>query len=183
MITDRFKGGRGIFIMRRYRFKKLMRIIERLILRLLVVGLVLLVAVQFILTNSQLEEKIVTNIPWTQKLLTLGRQSEFGQPAEKVISTGTDSHHLRLTLQNKLPLKEVKLLVNGEVITNFNQPQQEVKLKPGDKIAIDARGCQQGLWFKITSLSANLSSLEAGQQLWIKDEYKVLGQVAKQNKF
>ena len=169
--------------MRSYRFKRLLRTIERLILRLLVVGLVLLVAVQFILTNSQLEEKIVTNIPWTQKLLTLGQQSKFSQPAQKVMSTGPNNSHLQLTLQNNLPLEEVKLLVNGQVVTNFSQSQQEVELKPGDKIAIDARGCKRGLWFKVKSLSADLSSLKSGQQLWIKDEYKVLGQVDKQDKF
>ena len=167
--------------MKRYRFKKILKGIERLILRLLVVGLVLLVAVQFILTNSNVEQKLVAKIPWTRKLLTLGQQNEFSQSAKQVFSTR--QQYIKLSLQNNLQLRKVQVLVNGQVVGNFSQSEIKVNIKPGDRLAIDARGCQQGLWFEIDSLSTAISFLQTGQQFWLKDEYKVLGKVRNQNKF
>ncbi len=174
-------GGEAMFRRRSSFIRRVIKGIEQLLLRIIVIGLVLLVTVQIILTNPKLEESLITKVPIMKEVLTLGQNEDFKIPATTVFSTRDKK--LVVLLQNDLRTSKVKLLINGEVRDTFVDGYTEVNLKSGDEIAIDTKGVPQGLWFEISESSFSLISFEVGRQFWIKNDCKVLGRVDKEDKF
>ncbi|GAB6138432.1 hypothetical protein [Halanaerobaculum tunisiense] len=167
-----------------YKLKRFFRKLQKLVVNIIVVGFILLVTIQLILANPGLKDSLVSKIPQMDYILAIGQQPEFDAPAKEVFSLQNQSkEQLTIKLQNRLQLSNVKLVVNDQVVDDFKAGIAKAKIKAGDKIAIDARGYKQGLWFKITKMSTQIDNFAPQQQFWIKNEYKVLGEIEKLNKF
>ncbi|GAB6098472.1 hypothetical protein JCM16358_03510 [Halanaerocella petrolearia] len=168
--------------MSRYnKLERMIKKIERVLIRSIIIGFILIVAVQIILTNPNLKNSLISKVPMVDEFLVVKKEPNFNAPAKKVFSI--QNEYATLSLQNGLRLSEVKLLINDQVVDNFKNGEVKFKIEPGDIVAIDARGYKKGLWFKATDLSTSVSIFKEQQQFWIKDEYKVLGQIKKLNKF
>lgn len=145
----------------------------KFVLRLVVVALVLLIAVQFIMANTVIEKSLISKIPYAQELLKLGQDNQFAQQAKMVFAP--EKKYIIFRLQSNEWPWQVRLVVNGHVVGNFSQGKVEVKVKEGDNLAVDARGYKKGLWLTIAKSSAAIENFQPGQQFWIKNQYKKLG--------
>lgn len=161
--------------------EKVIKWVSKTVLKLIVFALVLLVTVQFILTNSALEKSLLSKLPYSKHILDLGEKNKFSQAAKTVFASKEGS--LVFQLQGGENLWKVRFLVNEKVVGNFAAGSLEVKVEPGDKLAVDARGCQEGVWLRLSKLSENINFFQEGQQFWLKNEYKSLGVVKSKTKF
>ncbi|WP_408956526.1 hypothetical protein [Natroniella sp. ANB-PHB2] len=157
----------------------LIKVIERILLKIVVVGLVLLVTVQIILVNPDFDRTLISNLPLVNSLL--GEEYHFGEPAQEVFSAPEEE--LRVTIQGQLDLPEAKLIVNGEVKDSFAGGVAQIRVRNGDRVIIDTRGIERGLWIRIDELSGVLYPFEREQQFWVQDEYKTLGRVRIDSQF
>jgi hypothetical protein len=160
--------------------KRFINWVGNLVLNLVVIGLVLLVAIQFILTNPNLKESIIAKLPYVQQALELKEDNKFSQTAKTVFAP--QKKHIAFQIKGDLSSKQVKLLINGNVVGDFASGSLKVTVEPGDKLAIDAREYEPGIWLEITDVSASLNSFQTGQQFWIKEQYKSLNIVKINNK-
>ena len=165
-----------------YKFKNFLQFLERAAIRMLMIGLVLLVAVQFVLINSNLEERLVARIPWTEEILQIAQnnQQHGNVPAAEVFSPQRGRevrNYLEITLQSGGAYEEVQLIIDGDPVGNFATPQLKVDISPGNQVAIDARGIEEGLWFRLKVGGLEMTSFSDETQIWVKNEYKVLGEV------
>ena len=161
--------------------EKVIRGISKFVLRLFVWGLLILVVAQFIILNSDFEETLIAKFPQIRQVLKLGQEEEFTQQAKMVFAP--QEEYIVFQLQTNNWPRQVKLLVNDQVIGTLAKGKLKVKIKEGDSLAIDARGYEQGIWLTITQLSTPLKNLQLGQQIWVKNEYKKLGIVKLKGKF
>ncbi|WP_018249670.1 hypothetical protein [Orenia marismortui] len=157
--------------------------IERLILIIIVGGFVMLVAAQLILSNPKLKDSLIARIPKVNSILTFGQSKDFQEPAKAVFSTKQDRDYLVIALQNKSVENNAKLMMNGQIISDFSRGYVKVDIDEGDYLAIDTRGVEEGLWFEITGMSTSISSFRMGQQFWVRNGLKSLGKVEGINKF
>lgn len=156
--------------------ERVVRVIEKILLRIVVLGLILLIAVQLILTNPNLEDSIVAKLPKLKEILNFGQNV----PAKTVFRTKEE--YLILALQNSYRAPETKVLVNAKVVGDFSQGLIKIRVQDGDKLAINGRENKKGLWVKVEATSVPLPSFKVGQQYWIKNEWKVIGEVKLNNK-
>ncbi|MFO7819667.1 MAG: hypothetical protein R6V17_05440 [Halanaerobacter sp.] len=161
--------------------EKVVRWISKTVLKLIVLALVLLVTVQFILTNSSLEKSLISKVPYSKYILDLGQQNKFSQAAKTVSASKKGT--LVFQLQGADDVGQVRLLVNEKVVGDFAAGSLKVKVEPGDELAVDTRGCQEGVWLRLSNLSKNIDFFQEGQQFWLKNEYKSLGIVKSKTKF
>lgn len=167
-----------------YKLRRWLKKVQTFAINVIVIGLVLVVAVQIILANPDLKDSLISKVPKLNKILAIGQQSNFDAPAKKVFSMQSSQYeYLTISLQNKLKLSEVKLVINEQIVDNFADGVVKARIEEGDIIAIDARECNNGLWFKITNISTRLDTFESQEQFWVKNEYKVLGKIEEINKF
>ncbi|MCK8827260.1 hypothetical protein MWH25_05835 [Natroniella acetigena] len=158
----------------------LIKVIERILLKIVAIGFVLLVAVQIILVNPDFDRALIANLPVVS--LLLGEEEyQFGEPVQEVFSVPEEE--LRITIQGQLDLPEAKLIVNGEVRDDFAGGFAQIRVRNGDRVIIDTRGVERGLWVRIDELSGLLYPFEKDQQFWVQDEYKTLGRVRIDSQF
>ncbi|MCK8816921.1 hypothetical protein MWH28_05975 [Natroniella sulfidigena] len=160
----------------------IIKVIERILFRIVGVGLVLLITVQIILASPDFNfnRDLIADLPGVSLLLGES-EYQFGEPAQEVFSAPEEQ--MRIVIQGRLDLPEAKLVVNGEVRDNFAGGVAQVSVRNGDKVIIDTRGIERGMWIRIDELSAGLYPFEIDQQFWVQDEYKNLGQVRINNQF
>ncbi len=163
-------------------FLRLIKFVERTLLTIIVVGFILLVSVQMILTNPKLKDSLIAKIPKFDKILAIGQSNDFEAETKPVFSLNQEEY-LVLSLPNKEAHPEVKLLLNGEVVADFSKGYVKVDINENDYVTIDARELDKGLWFEVTGLSSKNLSFEVGQQFWIDGEFKNLGKIKGLNKF
>ena len=163
------------------RFERFIKWVGKLVLNVVVLGLVLLVTVQFIMTNSAVDKSLLSKIPYGEYILNLEQQDKFSQAAKTVFAPKKGT--LVFKLQGNDNSRQVRFLVNDQVVGNFAAGVVEVKVKPGDELAIDARGYKKGIWLFLAGVSKGVDFFEQGQQFWIKNEYKSLGTVKSKTKF
>lgn len=170
--------------MRYRRESKLERVIKwisRTVVKLIVFALILLITVQFILTNATLEKSLLSKMPYSEYILNFGQENKFSQAAKTVFAPEKGS--LIFKLHGAQKPWQIKLLVNQKVVGDFTGSYLKAEVRPGDKIAIDARGCKAGMWLILTDLSQNIDFFKEGRQFWIRNEYKSLGRVNSNTKF
>lgn len=155
--------------------------VAKLVLNVVVVGLVLLVTVQFIMTNSVVDKSLISKVPYSEYILKLDQSDKFSQASKAVFAPQEGA--LTFKLQGNDNPWQVRILVNEEVVGNFAAGPIEIKVKPGDEIAVDSRGYKKAIWLRIAKISKKIDFFKAGQQFWIKDEYKTLGTVKSKVKF
>ena len=107
--------------------------------------------------------------------------NNFSQTAKTVFAP--QEKHIVFQIKGDFSSKQVKLVINGNVVGDFASGSLKVTVEPGDKLAIDAREYEPAIWVEITDVSASLNSFQPGQQFWIKEEYKTLNSVKSNNKF
>ncbi|MBM7556483.1 hypothetical protein [Halanaerobacter jeridensis] len=155
--------------------------VAKLVLNVVVVGLVLLVTVQFIMSNTAVDKSLLSKVPYSKYILKLDQSDKFSQTAKTVFAPQEGT--LIFKLQGNDNPWQVRLLVNKEVVGNFAAGFIKVKVRPGDKLAIDARGYKEAIWLQLSDISEKIVFLKEGQQFWIKNEYKKLGTVKAKAKF
>ncbi|OCL26062.1 hypothetical protein U472_08570 [Orenia metallireducens] len=165
------------------RFNNFKSFVERLVLTTIIIGFVILVGVQMILTNPNFKDSLIAKIPKIEHILAFGQREDFKEKAQAVFSTVNQKDYVVISLQNKASYPDAKVIINGQVIGDFGRGYIKVNIEAGDYLTIDTRGIGAGLWFEVTGISNGVESFKIGQQFWVKDELKTLGKVENLNKF
>ncbi|PRX27463.1 hypothetical protein BX659_11652 [Orenia metallireducens] len=165
------------------RFDNFKNFVERLVLTTIIIGFIIVVGVQMVLTNPNFKDSLIAKLPKVEDILAFGQREDFKEKAQAVFTTVEQEDYIVISLQNKVSYPEVKVIMNGQVIGDFSKGYLKVNIEEGDYLTIDTRGINDGLWFEVTGISNGIKSFRRGQQFWLKDELKTLGRVESLNKF
>lgn len=165
------------------RFDNFKSLVERVVLTTIIIGFIIAVGVQMILTNPNFKDSLIAKIPKVEHILAFGQRKDFKEKAQAVFSTEGQQDYIVISLQNKSSYPGAKVIMNGQVIGDFSRGYIKVNIEAGDYLTIDTRGIGDGLWFEVTGISEGIKSFRVGQQFWVKDEFKTLGRVESLNKF
>ncbi|WP_027340528.1 hypothetical protein [Halonatronum saccharophilum] len=171
--------GRHIF----YLVEGLAKVIEKILVRLVVIGMVILVGVQIILTNPNLEETLIARIPRLEAVLAIGQSDDFKEDAVPVFQINNETISLKLSTYNRDRGSDFNLILNGQKVGDFSRDYIEIEVNEGDRLSIDGRESSSGIWIEISSTSKPLINLGEGKQFWVNNKYKDLGHIEVINKF
>ncbi|ADL12551.1 hypothetical protein [Acetohalobium arabaticum] len=174
----------------------ILRLIER-IESLLIKGtislLILLITVQIALNdplsaklqfeNSYLQQ--LKEIPVVQQVVTYLQRNNSGVKQTAELKEVTQSESVTTDKQGIVELKvlnsttdqQIKVFINKKLRKTFSKGQARILVEPGDKIILDTRGINKGLWFQVTALSDNLQNFNGGERFWIKNDLYTLEEV------
>lgn len=171
---------------------RLIEKIESLLVKGTIALIILLITVQVALNdplNADLnlgKLPLVKEIPLVEKIVSYlepvrqqARQAnDFKKPASKpVLEAEQGVIELRALNLSPGAGPRIKVLVNGQLRGNFKGERVRIFVQDSDEIILDAREIKEGLWFEITKLSDNIQNHREGEQLWVKDDLRSLGEV------
>ena len=159
--------------------RRFIAIIEKYLMRFIVIGFVALVIVQGIMTNDPM-----------RLYLSWGERME-GQSIEFPVSTGEiDQEQNSSSMQVNSPyailvlsidkfssLPNAAILVNGKEIQRFTDNEIRLKLIAGDVVEIDSTQYNFPVEYKVTNISNNLSFPEKGQIFTGNQGMVMIGQI------
>lgn len=156
--------------------RKFVERMERYIIRLVVVGLVLMVTVQAVMTQDQYR----MYLSWGERLE--GESLEYPVNViheEKKIESEVVSPDavVVLSVDKYSSLPQAAVLVNGHKRAVFNSRELRLQLKAGDVIEIDTTRYNFPIEFKITDLSSNVAFPKNGQTWTSYQGITMLGKV------
>ncbi|KXS44710.1 MULTISPECIES: hypothetical protein [unclassified Candidatus Frackibacter] len=179
---------------------RLIERIESLLIKGTIALIILLITVQVALNDplnvnlklSELPvvEKVLTYLP-LEKLDLEYQQTQQGVAKHKEASRissqvmGEKKGLIELTVLNldQVNQNNIRIIVNGKRIDNFIGNQIQIFVSDGDRVIVDTRGVQRGLWFKVTDISGGIQNFRVGEQIWIQDNLKSLGRVEFQKRY
>lgn len=139
---------------------------ERFVLGLLTVGLILLVAIQMMMTNEEARDYLQ---------MVQGRiQSLFNPEAQPVAMMGEGEEYVTIKLVNQRPYSQARVMVNNERAFSFEQSSLQVPVNIGDFLILDTRGIADALWFEIADVSEGITSIQVGKQYRVFDGLEVI---------
>lgn len=112
------------------------------------------------------------------RLLALESLGGMGRlVSERTVSTKTELPHVTLELVQPRPSKQVKLLINGEIMTSFAKSTITVPVNPGDLLEIDCMQESQPVTVRVKTITGGLIQPLEGQYLQAQQEIRPLGRV------
>ncbi|MCK8823944.1 hypothetical protein [Fuchsiella alkaliacetigena] len=178
---------------------KLIEKIESLLIKGTIVLIILLITVQISfqhpfneeldLRDSELLQRAASNsivnralnyLPFEQlESGQLTEERELEQASQAVVGGQSEIQQGEVTLRvlNLTESGELKVLINEEVREQFSSNSLQFSVEPGDEVALDARGIEQGLWVEVVDASDNIASYKVGEQFWLQNEVKSLFEV------
>ncbi|MEN6461294.1 MAG: hypothetical protein ABFC94_08005 [Syntrophomonas sp.] len=158
--------------------KRFVNRVEKGLMRLVVIGVILMVMVQALMTRE--EYRIF--LSWGEKLegqsinypVTATKQAERENSASPTKSTQT-LMNISIDMFSSLP--KAIVLVNGKQAGNFSDREISLKLKGGDVVEIDSRYYNFPINYKITSTSDNLAYPGQGKEYTGNQSIVMIGKV------
>jgi len=149
--------------------------VEKVLIAGVILGLVLLIACQALLTIDPV--RFYLNVAEKLEGKMVNFYEEF--PETRVASGQYQSVFATVTIQieNFSSLEKAVLLINGKKVTDFRQKQVTVKVSPGDVLAIDGSFYIHELIFKVAAVSENVAQPEIGQVIRVKGDVVTIGEV------
>lgn len=159
--------------------RKFIAIIEKYLIRFIVIGFVVLVIAQGIMTNDPM-----------RLYMSWGERME-GQSIEFPVSTGeidTEQDNssmqvnspyavLVLSIEKFSSLPNAVILVNGKEVQRFTDKEVRLKLIAGDVVEIDSSRYNFPVEYKVTNVSNNLAFPERGQVFTGNQGMVMIGQI------
>lgn len=156
--------------------KKFVDKIEKYLIRFIVLGVVVLVLVQGMMTRDSLR----FYLSWSERME--GQALEYPVSKENVEadeSPGMDINSpyalLSLSLEQYSSLPKAVILINGEKVDNFENQEVDLKLMAGDIVEIDATFYDFPVEIKVNKVSDNLAFPEKDQIYIANDSIVMLG--------
>ncbi|MBM7623829.1 hypothetical protein [Sporohalobacter salinus] len=166
---------------------RLIEKIESLLIKGTVSLIILLITVQIALNdplsaelqfkNSYLQQ--LKKVPVVRRVVSYFQKNKTrGRQAAKLESVTTEKQGvIKLKVLNLTKPRRIKVFVNNQLRKTFNGSQVRILVEPGDRITLDTRGIDKGLWFQVSALSSNLLNFKEGEQFWIKNNLQTLKEV------
>lgn len=160
------------------KMRKFAQKIEKGLIRVVVLGVVLMVMVQALMTREQYR----IFLSWGEKLegqsinypVSVTKQTENEpsaprkEPAQTLMNISAD-------ISSSLP--KAIVLVNGKPAGNFSNQKISLKLKDGDVVEIDSRYYNFPINYRITSTSGNLAYPSKGKKYTGNQSIVMIGKV------
>ncbi|MFW5991735.1 MAG: hypothetical protein ACOCQN_00915 [Halanaerobiaceae bacterium] len=146
---------------------------ECIFVNIVIIVLIVLIGVQVVMKNENAYQRI--------KEFEMTFKSLFQQGEVVEVAGNLDNHEealqgvIVIDLLHDYSLPQVWLVKNGQRVENFAGGIVKVNVNKGDLLAIDARFCNQPLWFEITDISPEINTWQKDQQFRIYREEKRLG--------
>lgn len=159
--------------------RRFIAIIEKYLIRFIVIGFVVLVIAQGIMTNDPM-----------RLYLSWGERME-GQSIEFPVSTGefdqeSDNNSMQvnspyavlvLNIEKFSSLPNAAILVNGKEVQRFTDNEVRLKLIAGDVVEIDSTRYNFPVEYQVTNVSNNLAFPEKGQVFTGNQGMVMIGQI------
>lgn len=156
--------------------KKFADKIEKYLIRFIVLGMVVLVLVQGMMTRDSLR----FYLSWSERME--GQALEYPVSKENVEpdkSQGMDINSpyalLSLSLKKYSSLPRAVILINGEKVDDFENQEVDLKLMAGDIVEIDATFYDFPVEIKVNKVSDNLAFPEKDQIFTANDSIVMIG--------
>ena len=150
---------------------------EKILLRTVVMGMVLLVVVQGIMVN----EPARLFLSWAERMegQTLKFPAAVNQEDTEQESPAINSPQAAMTIsiQQFSSLPQTKVLINGEERAFFEKKEMEIPLMAGDTIEIDCTSYNFPVEFSIDTTSENLAWPEKGKTFTANQSIVMIGKV------
>lgn len=161
--------------------QKLIDKLEKYLIRSIVLGLVVLVVVQGLMTRD----------PW-RMYLSWGEKMEgqsIGLPAssDKNESPAVENNNepavnspraqLTLSLQKFSSLPKASIIINGEKRTDFTDKEVDIEVTAGDVLEIDSSLYDFPVEYKITNISNNLAFPDKGKVYTANQSMVMIGKI------
>lgn len=135
--------------------KKLWSVVERgekFLVRAVILGFVLLVVTQSILTSDSMR----FYLSWAERLEGQPFE-EWSNPSARVLDAESEIFaYLTVEIKDFSSLSKAKLLINNQEVADFRDKKITVKVSPDDIISIDGSFYHQPLEFEISESSSNI---------------------------
>ncbi len=143
---------------------KLMQRLEKVLVRLAILGVLLLLVVQLVLVRAQ--DPVDFYLAFAQKIesVPLEQADTSLEPNLILAVEGGDGAHL-------------KLLINDHEAGSFASPKLSLKVQAGDRLAVDARQAPKGLRLKVNGVGQELAYPKLNQVWPLGSSIVDLGQV------
>jgi hypothetical protein len=157
--------------------KRLVEKIEKALMRIVIIGFVLIVIVQGVMTN----DPIRLYLSWGERME--GQILEFpvasqNEPVEnEPITVNSPQAVLTLSVDQFSSLPRAKILVNDEERSVFDSREIEVPVMAGDIIEIDCTQYDFPIKFAVKGTSENLSYPEQGKVYTANKSIVMIGKV------
>lgn len=156
--------------------KKFADKIEKYLIRFIVLGMVVLVLVQGMMTRDSLR----FYLSWSERME--GQALEYPVSKENVEpdkNQGMDINSpyalLSLSLKKYSSLPRAVILINGEKVDDFENQEVDLKLMAGDIVEIDATFYDFPVEIKVNKVSDNLAFPEKDQIFTANDSIVMIG--------
>lgn len=137
---------------------KFLRKLERFFVNLIVICLIFIISSQLIMKNDTAWQRFED--------LRITFRELISPEKEEVVQVNTlDQQQEGVIVIHLIPevsLPQVWVLKNGKKDTNFSSGYAICRVNEGDLLTIDSSYYDDALWYKITSLSSTIESLEIG---------------------
>ena len=151
--------------------------LERFFVNLIVICLILMITSQLIMKHDSAWKRF-KNIRSTFK--------EIFIPEKEVIPVNSlnekEDGVIVIHLIPEVSLPQVWILKNGKREANFSSGYVICSVNEGDLLTIDSRFYDDGLWYKITSISSSINTLEVGDLFRTSGDTTSLGIIEFNNK-
>lgn len=143
---------------------KLSGFFERILVRVTLMGLVLMVASQLILTGS------------TTSMLDFSLPNSLDiEQAEMTLGQNFDTHSkISIVLVDYSSLGKAIVLVNGKKKADFSERRVTLKIYPGDLVEIDTTFYTYPIAFKIESNDGKAITTKEGRVITLNSERRLL---------
>lgn len=155
--------------------------VERLLSQLVVLGLVALVLVQTLHTNTHLRRMLsfvdrMEGVDWATVLERPRAVQSPPTPEQAALAVATPQVATGITvvLVTRRSAPEVKLLVNGRPAGDFANGSVSSRVSPGSSVAIDGRAIAEPLRFRVVA-APGLSEPSWGREVVTEGNLKPLG--------
>ncbi|HNX28612.1 MAG TPA: hypothetical protein PKN87_04275 [Syntrophomonadaceae bacterium] len=157
--------------------KKLLDKIEKIIIRVIVLGIVVLVVVQGVMVH----EPARLYLSWAERMEgqileypVAGNQEDAeNEPA----AVKSPQAVLKLTISQFSSLPRAKILINGQEQAAFDNREMEIPLMAGDIIEIDCTGYDFPVEFVIEATSENMAWPQQGKTYTANQSIVMIGKV------
>lgn len=155
------------------RFLLLAHRVERFLLRLVVLSVLLLVAVQGLMMDDQ-GKRLLTAIDRLEGRLPEG-ESEQAVWVNAAVPRGGVPITLHLITAESAP--EARVLLNGTTVARFTTASQQVRVRPGQVLEVDGSAYRQPLLFRVTAVDPSLTSPGLGKEVITQGDVQSFGLV------
>lgn len=162
--------------------RKILDIIEKYIMRLIVISFLVLVLVQAMMTNDPMR----FYLSWAERM----EGSNIEYPAanvneskkasdSKIESENVESPRavFSIVMEDYSSLPKADILINGKKIKSFDEDEILLEVMAGDIIEIDTRAYKFPINFKLIKASDNMAYPEEGTILTANQSIVMLGRV------